>query len=35
MRWFVVPALLVTGFALWQWARIRRLLRRGKTRVRT
>ncbi|MER5324939.1 hypothetical protein [Streptosporangium roseum] len=32
IRWFVVPVLVVSGVAMWQWPRIRRLIR-AKERV--
>jgi len=30
VRWLVVPALAVSGMALWQWHRLRATLRKGK-----
>ena len=28
IRWVVLPVLVISGLALWQWPRVRRLLRR-------
>jgi hypothetical protein len=27
IRWLVLPVLVATGLAMWQWARLRRLVR--------
>ncbi|WP_431901785.1 hypothetical protein [Nonomuraea sp. bgisy101] len=32
IRWFVVPVLVASGVAMWQWPRVRRLIR-AKDRV--
>jgi hypothetical protein len=32
VRWLVVPALIASGVAMWQWPRVRRLIRRRAVR---
>lgn len=31
VRWLVLPALALSGLAMWQWPRLRRLARRRQT----
>lgn len=31
IRWAVLPALVASGLAMWQWPRLRRLARRRRT----
>lgn len=32
VRWVLLPALVASGMAMWQWPRVRRRLRRGDPR---